>query len=42
MTTPSTREHLIAAGMRTVLKKGYNGSGIQEITASADLPKGSF
>lgn len=42
MTTPSTRERLIAAGIRTVLKRGYNGSGIQEITASAGLPKGSF
>jgi TetR/AcrR family transcriptional repressor of nem operon len=42
VTTPSTREHLIAAGMQTVLKKGYNGSGIQAITAAAGLPKGSF
>lgn len=42
MTTPSTREHLIATGMQTVLKKGYNGSGVQEITASAGLPKGAF
>jgi TetR/AcrR family transcriptional repressor of nem operon len=39
---PSAREQLIAAGMRTVLKKGYHGSGIQEITTSAGLPKGSF
>jgi TetR/AcrR family transcriptional repressor of nem operon len=42
VTTPGTREHLIATGMQTVLKKGYNGSGIQEITASAGLPKGAF
>ena len=42
MTTPSTREHLIAAGMRIVLKKGYNSAGIQEITASAGLPRGAF
>jgi TetR/AcrR family transcriptional regulator, transcriptional repressor for nem operon len=39
---PDAREQLIAAGMRTVLKKGYCGSGIQEITASAGLPRGSF
>jgi TetR/AcrR family transcriptional repressor of nem operon len=39
---PDAREQLIAAGMRTVLKKGYSGSGIQEITASAGLPRGSF
>jgi len=42
VTTPSTREHLIAAGMRIVLKKGYNSAGIQEITASAGLPRGAF
>jgi TetR/AcrR family transcriptional repressor of nem operon len=42
VTTPSAREQIIAAGMRTVLSKGYNGSGIQEITALAGLPKGSF
>jgi TetR/AcrR family transcriptional repressor of nem operon len=42
VTTPSAREQIMAAGLRTVLRKGYNGSGIQEITASAGLPKGSF
>jgi TetR/AcrR family transcriptional regulator, transcriptional repressor for nem operon len=42
VTVRSARGQLIAAGMRTVLKKGYHGSGIQEITTSAGLPKGSF
>jgi TetR/AcrR family transcriptional repressor of nem operon len=28
--------------MKTVLTKGYNRSGVQEITASAGMPKGSF
>ena len=28
--------------MRTILTKGYNGCGIQDITASAGIPKGSF
>jgi len=42
VTAPKAREQLIAAGMRTVLKKGYNGSDIQEITVSAGLPKRSF
>jgi TetR/AcrR family transcriptional regulator, transcriptional repressor for nem operon len=42
MATPNPREQIISAGMRTVLKKGYNGCGIQEITASAGLSKGSF
>ena len=39
---PNAREQLIAAGMRTLLKKGYNGCDIQEITASAGLPEGAF
>jgi TetR/AcrR family transcriptional repressor of nem operon len=39
---PTERQEIIAAGMRTLLKKGYHGSGISEITASAGLPKGSF
>jgi TetR/AcrR family transcriptional regulator, transcriptional repressor for nem operon len=42
VTAPDAREQLIAAGMRIVLKKGYSSSGIQEITASAGLPRGSF
>jgi TetR/AcrR family transcriptional repressor of nem operon len=42
MATPNAREQIVAAGMRGVLKKGYNACGIQEITASAGLPKGSF
>jgi TetR/AcrR family transcriptional repressor of nem operon len=40
--TPNPREQIIAAGLRAVLKKGYSGCGIQEITASAGLPKSSF
>ena len=42
VTTPDAREQLIAAGMRIVLKKGYGGSGIQEITASAGVAKRLF
>jgi TetR/AcrR family transcriptional regulator, transcriptional repressor for nem operon len=42
MATPNAREQIVAAGMRSVLKKGYNGCGIQEITTSAGVPKGSF
>jgi TetR/AcrR family transcriptional repressor of nem operon len=42
VTTPNAREQIIAAGMRTVLRKGYNGSGIQEITVSAGLQQDSF
>jgi TetR/AcrR family transcriptional repressor of nem operon len=40
--TPNPREQIIAAGMRAILRKGYSGCGIQEITASAGLPKSSF
>jgi len=42
VTTPNGRAQIIAAGLRTILKKGYNASDIQEITASAGLPRGSF
>jgi TetR/AcrR family transcriptional repressor of nem operon len=42
VTTPNARDQIIAAGMQTVLRKGYNGSGIQDITASAGLPKAAF
>jgi TetR/AcrR family transcriptional repressor of nem operon len=40
--TPNPREQIIAAGLRAILRKGYSGCGIQEITASAGLSKSSF
>jgi TetR/AcrR family transcriptional repressor of nem operon len=40
--TPSPRDQMIVAGMRAVLRKGYSGCGIQEITASAGLPRSAF
>jgi TetR/AcrR family transcriptional regulator, transcriptional repressor for nem operon len=42
VTTPNAREQIVTAGMRAVLRKGYSGCDIQEITASAGLPKSSF
>jgi TetR/AcrR family transcriptional regulator, transcriptional repressor for nem operon len=38
----STKDRLIAAGMAMLLKRGYNGLGIQEVLAETELPKGSF
>jgi TetR/AcrR family transcriptional regulator, transcriptional repressor for nem operon len=40
--TPNPREQIIAAGMRAVLRKGYSGCGIQEITAAAGLSRSAF
>jgi TetR/AcrR family transcriptional regulator, transcriptional repressor for nem operon len=40
--TPNHREQIIAAAMRAVLRKGYSGCDIPELTASAGLPGCSF
>jgi TetR/AcrR family transcriptional regulator, transcriptional repressor for nem operon len=37
-----TRERIIEAGLKTLLEKGFNGCGVQEITDVAGVPKGSF
>jgi TetR/AcrR family transcriptional repressor of nem operon len=42
MSPSDARQRIVAAAMTTVLTKGYNRSGVQEITASAGMPKGSF
>lgn len=42
MARHSTREHLIDSGLNTLYRQGFNGSGVQEITAAAGVPKGSF
>lgn len=36
------RARILAAGTTAMLRKGYNGTGVQEITRSAGVPKGSF
>jgi TetR/AcrR family transcriptional repressor of nem operon len=35
-------ERLLAAGLDLFLSQGYNGTGIQQITDQAGVPKGSF
>ncbi len=33
---------ILASGTSVMLRKGYNGTGVQEITQGAGVPKGSF
>lgn len=42
MTRESTREKLLDAGLRVFYQQGFNGSGVQDITDAAGVPKGSF
>jgi TetR/AcrR family transcriptional repressor of nem operon len=36
------RSRLLSVGRAVVHDRGFNGSGVQDITAAADVPKGSF
>src|ERR1700748_215627 len=40
--TPETRSRLLEKGGELVSIRGFNATGIQEITAAAGVPKGSF
>jgi len=42
MPRPNVREQLIEAGLKTLHAHGFNGSGVQDITDTAGVPKGSF
>lgn len=42
MATQSTRDHLIDIGVELMHKHGYNATGLNEVLAAADVPKGSF
>lgn len=42
MPKPNVRERLIEAGLSTLYRQGFNGSGVQDITDAAGVPKGSF
>jgi TetR/AcrR family transcriptional regulator, transcriptional repressor for nem operon len=42
MPRPSAREDIVQAGLKCLLEKGFNGVGVQGITATAGVPKGSF
>ncbi|MGF6759302.1 TetR family transcriptional regulator C-terminal domain-containing protein [Paraburkholderia sp. GAS42] len=39
---PEVRTRLLTAGGRVVHEMGFNASGVQDIVAAADVPKGSF
>jgi TetR/AcrR family transcriptional repressor of nem operon len=39
---PEVRARLIAAGRDLFYRHGFNGCGVQDITAAAGVPKGSF
>ena len=42
MPRANVREQLIEAGLQTLHQHGFNGSGVQDITDAARVPKGSF
>jgi TetR/AcrR family transcriptional repressor of nem operon len=42
MSRASTKEQIVQAGLKILLDKGFNGVGVQEITETAGVPKGSF
>ncbi|EYS87044.1 TetR family transcriptional regulator [Cupriavidus sp. SK-4] len=39
---PEIRSRLLIDGGRVIHSAGFNGSGVQDIVAAADVPKGSF
>jgi TetR/AcrR family transcriptional regulator, transcriptional repressor for nem operon len=38
----NVRQKIVDAGLKVLIQKGFNGSGVQDITAAAGVPKGSF
>ncbi|GEM_PF-31529 len=42
MPRPSVKEQLIEAAVDTLHRQGFNGTGVQDITDAAGVPKGSF
>lgn len=42
MPRPSLREQLLAAGVETFHRRGFNATSVQDITDAAKAPKGSF
>jgi TetR/AcrR family transcriptional repressor of nem operon len=42
MPKPNVREKILAAGLDTLHAHGFNGTGVQDITDAAGVPKGSF
>ena len=39
---PETRSRLLKRGADLICSRGFNATGVQEITAAANVPKGSF
>ena len=37
-----SKARILKAGARSVLEKGFNATGLQEVLAAAGVPKGSF
>jgi TetR/AcrR family transcriptional repressor of nem operon len=42
MAKPDVRERLLTAGLEALHKRGFNATGVQDITDAAQVPKGSF
>jgi TetR/AcrR family transcriptional repressor of nem operon len=42
MARPNTREQIVQAGLKCLVEKGFNAVGVQDITSTAGVPKGSF
>jgi TetR/AcrR family transcriptional regulator, transcriptional repressor for nem operon len=41
-TVPSTRDHLLEVGLRSLRSTGYTATGVKEVLDLAQVPKGSF
>jgi TetR/AcrR family transcriptional repressor of nem operon len=42
MAKPDVRERLLTAGLEALHRRGFNATGVQDITDAAKVPKGSF
>jgi TetR/AcrR family transcriptional regulator, transcriptional repressor for nem operon len=42
MAKPDVREKLLTAGLEALHRRGFNATGVQDITDAAKVPKGSF
>jgi TetR/AcrR family transcriptional repressor of nem operon len=42
MARESVKEQIVAAAVKTLHRKGFNGTSVQDITDAAKVPKGSF
>jgi len=42
MAKGDVRDHLVEVGLQTFRAGGYNHTGVKDLVAAADVPKGSF